>query len=201
VYGHDADLSHHEKWLSVLQAGGNAGVLQQIQREDAETVAFAGRAAFLLLELLWTKVSPIAVLLLGGAAVYAYRRTSPPTRQRIADGVNKIVEYYTEIAARQTQETDRLTSVTAPLPTWSQMECTMPTAAAITRACLYAVARRARGDYSASELVLDLGFLRIPHSDAKIRAALRGSSAFHQHQRGRFQVGRPVLDPDCIDIG
>ena len=192
VYGPDIDLAEHNKWLSMLQNGGNAGVLRQMQTNNEETVAFAGRSAFTVLELLWTEVSPIAALLVGGAAVYGYRRMSPATRQRFADGITSLLKQHAEVADWCARETDAFLAAAAPIPTSEQMAEMLPFEAVLTRVCLYTVARTGRGDYSASQLAAVPGLLPMPHSETRIRTVLRSTSAFHQHARGRFQLGRPV---------
>lgn len=199
VYGPDADLTEHNKWLGMLQSGGNAGVLRQMQKDNEETIAFAGRSVFTVLELLWTEVSPIAALLVGGAAMYGYRRMPPATRQRIADAITSLLAQHAQVADWYKRETDAFLAAAAPIPTWKQMAQTLPAEAVLTRACPHTVARAGRGDDSAGQLATVLGFVPVPHSETRIRTVLRSTSAFHQHARGRFQLGQPASVNPTLD--
>lgn len=194
VYGHDVDLAAYgdKKWLPALRAGGNASALRELQRDSEQTVALSGRLVFFAFQQLWTKISPIAALLVGGAAVLLYRHASPATRQHLVKAVNAFTDRYSEIAAQSMRETTVFNALTVAVPTWNQMAQTMSPEAVLTRACIYTLARDARGEHSARELADALDFLPVPHSEPKVRAVLRGSPAFHEWRRGRFQVGRPI---------
>jgi len=85
VYGPDAESAQFRGWVHTLMTGGDAGVLTQMQRSQEQAVALAGHVALGAVKLVWTKVHPIAAVLLGGAVGYAYRRASPSTRQHAAN--------------------------------------------------------------------------------------------------------------------
>jgi predicted nucleic acid-binding protein len=195
VYGPDAESAHFRGWVRTLMAGGDAGVLTQMQRSQEQAVGLAGHAAFSAFKVVWTKVHPVAAVLLGAAGAYAYRRASPSTRQHAAETVRTLIDNYNTVATSARHKTDAFLSAAAPVPSWSELADTLDREAVLLRACLYTVARRGTGDYSARELATALPALPVPQSEAKVRVTLRGSAAFHQHQRGRFQVGRPVAGP------
>ena len=193
VYGPDAESADFRGWVDTLKTGGDAGVLTQLQRRQEHAVGLAGSLAFGAFKLAWTKIHPIAAVLLGGAAAYAYRRASPAARQHAADTVRMLAENHNAVASSARHKTDAFLSAAAAMPSWPHIADSLPPEAVLLRACLYTVSRRGRGDYSARELATALPALPVAQSEAKVRAILRGSPAFHQHQRGRFQVGRPVV--------
>lgn len=58
VYGRNADLARHEKYLQLLQLGGQAGTLAAIKEQEGTTLGAAGNLVFAGLELLWREIAP-----------------------------------------------------------------------------------------------------------------------------------------------
>lgn len=189
VYGPDADLTQHDAWLDLLQLGGEAGALAKMKDEDVTPLDVAGNLVAGGLGWVWREVSPWAVLLLAGAAWYGFRRTSPATRQRLTEAGVELVRESVELSVRLTATDRSLRDAAVPVPAWPELARTLPSQAALTRACLYTLARAGSSDLSASELAQTLPRLGAAQGETTVRATLRREVAFHQPYRGRFQVG------------
>jgi hypothetical protein len=190
VYGPDADLQRHERYLDLLRVGGDAAVLHRIRDEDPEPLEIGVNLLAAGIGALW-RWSPWAVPLAGVAVWHFLKRTAPTTRERATAVIAEMFEHYGQLLSLMKQATAAFRSAAAPAPAWNELAQTLTPGAVLTRACLRTLARSASSDRSAAELARLLPDLTVPQGEAKVRATLRREAAFHQPYQGRFQVGRP----------
>jgi predicted nucleic acid-binding protein len=193
VYGLQADLTRHDQWLQLLQLGGDAGALGQINDEEGRTLEHVGGLAFAGLGALWQTISPWAAVLVVGLGWYGWRRASPQVRKRLADAAIEVLTEEAMVVAWMKRTTDSFRAAAALPPRWEELAAEVPARAVLERACLHTLARSAQSDRSAREVAERLPALPVAQGEAKVRAVLREHGAFHQPYRGRFQVGRPGL--------
>jgi len=84
--------------------------------------------------------------------------------------IRTLIENYKAVATSARRKTDAFLSAAPPTRSWPEIADTLPPEAVLVRACLYTVARRGSGDYSAHELATALPALPVPQSEAKVRA-------------------------------
>jgi hypothetical protein len=205
VYGDSADVAALAEWLGIALAGrvmGETDMQAWAVSATGELTIRGGVAAGEALVRLFLRLPLYVQLLIIGAVVggviVARKPLSDAARAAGIAGKQFLSEnllpVLTAIATEREVAAEMLLAAspsggdgwTVGLP----MLPDLPEAVALTRVCLYALARS--HPRSAAALSRDLpSNLGILCGAAKVRAVLYGQRCFHPLGRGRFQVGRP----------
>ncbi len=204
VHGDDADVEGLAQWLDLTLAGR---VMGQTDRQ-AWAMAVTGELTIrgtiggvrALIRLLRGLPLPIQILVLGAVAsgTFLARKQLAGAAQSTGRGLlvlaQQVMPGIAEFVAARETAGEKLLDARPPSgrDDWRGIPILpdAPSSEALTRLCLYALARSyARSAASLSrELPPDLG---VPTGEAKVRAVLYGHPCFYRLPRGRFQVGRP----------
>jgi hypothetical protein len=111
------------------------------------------------------------------------------TYKSIGSGVAKTASFLgNEIFLPYHEYTTAFHQQAPDIPTWLDIGSLGHRTAALTRACLYHLAR-SPADMSARELAQELPDLGIGQGEQLVRSVLRSSSCFYQTYKGRWQAG------------
>lgn len=196
VYGPDLDYEAHCEWLDVLRAGGDLGPLGDYLTASYLLTAGIAVGAYETIRSL-LRVIPwqyVAIAVVAGAA--AFHVLVPPERKAAILAGTKIVlregwELLQVIVMNYVEAKARIDAM-APTTLLGELSVGLSSQAALERACIHDLARCRAGNQSAKELS-DALWIEAPHGETKVRATLRGGSAFDQVYQGRFQVGRALV--------
>jgi hypothetical protein len=197
VYGVDATSEELRGWLSVLQAGGDAGLLGAQFEFTMVVTELLGHAARSLFDRLtrelptWLRLMIVAGLVAAGG--YLARRSSAETRDRFARGLDQLMGL--AVAAREVYDVavEQLRAVTPAVPSWAALAASTGAERVLVRASLHALARSKMSHQSAVELAGQLSLLPVAQGPQRVREVLRGRGCFSEVYRGRWQVGRALV--------
>ncbi len=188
VYGDRYSYEELRKWLSLLQATGEAGALD-LGHEAALSI---GRLVGLPL---WTalRIHPLPTVALASVAWLA----CPPHRRAQAVSAARgfgltALELAAELGRLDREALARQEAFPqVDAPTESELNEALG-ARARRRSVAAWMSRQPSPNWSASQLASTVSGGRFENS---IRADLRGSAMFHEVERGRFQLGIPIRWP------
>jgi len=195
VYGRDAELSEHTKWLEVLKAGGDAGELGRMFQLAVNVVGLLGSGVTSAVRRLVTAVGPWSLVPLGLLAVLFFTRASGATKQRVKSAAASTGTFLLQMYAAHQEVLLRFQHVAPTVPSWGALAGTNPPESVLTRACLHTLARSPMSDRSAAELARQLPILGVAQGESRVRQTLRTQTCFSEVWRGRWQVGEvaPLL--------
>jgi predicted nucleic acid-binding protein len=190
VYGRNADLAEHRKWLEVLKAGGDAGELGRMFHLTVNFAGLLGSGVTSAVRRLVMAAGPWSLVPLGLVAVLVMVRASPETKQRFKTAAGAVGAYLLQMYAAYQQALLRFQRVVPAVPSWEALGRTTAPGSVLLRACLHTLARSPMSDRSAAEVARLLPVLGVPQGESKVRQTLRAHSSFREVWRGRWQVGQ-----------
>jgi predicted nucleic acid-binding protein len=198
VYGEDFDRTARKQWLGALAAGGDLGPLGTYMRLMGLAVAGPIYLAYTGTKALgrrydWQLVGLVSLGI--GLALIAY---VPVTRwRRIRASAWRVLEpallFFAEALAVEATARAQFQSLTSPKPAWSDVVAEIGATRALTRKCLYELARCQDSAPTAADLKerLDMS-IPYPRSVQQVTRRLRSTACFVEVYRGRYQLGRPI---------
>ncbi|WP_416903524.1 PIN domain-containing protein [Micromonospora echinospora] len=198
VYGETHDHVAHAQWRGELSAVGDLGPLGRLVHAlnsllglAAEGVFHGVTAAARRVPWPWLVIGALAT---AGAVRYA---VTPETRARVqaalGAGLSTTAATVAEILAQRDAARRQFETLQPTQPGGDEIIGNHDSSAALTRMCLYRLARCPQRDLSARELTDALRRTDgVATSETKVRSMLRENAAFVELSRGRFQLGRPA---------
>jgi hypothetical protein len=195
VYGRNADLAEHGRWVEVLQAGGDAGELGRMLGLGINVVGLLGRGASSAMKHLVMAFGPWGLVSFGLLAAVLATGASSETKQRVRSAAGSAGTILLQVSAAHQEAIHRFQQVVPAVPSWEALAGINPPECVLARACFHALARSPMSDLSAAELARELPVLGVARGGAKVRQVLRTYSCFSEIWRGRWQVGEvaPIL--------
>lgn len=187
VYGHNADLAEHARWVEVLKTGGDAGELGRMFQLAINIVALFGSGVTSAMRRLVRAVGPWTLVPLALLAALLVTRASDETRRRVKSAAASGGTFLLQTYAAYQEALLHFRHVAPAVPSWEALAGANPSDSVLTRACLHTLARSPMSDRSAAELALVLPVLGV--GEAKVRQTLRTHPCFSEVWRGRWQVG------------
>lgn len=194
VYG-EIDYSLHVRWLDALGAGGDLGPLGQVLQATVLLGGGLGVAGVHAVRSLLGTIPGPWLLLLASLGAAGYVRLVPTeTKEKIASGVmaasRVAFEIVGDLCMNFGEAQAQFKELAAPSCDPASFGEALTAEAALTRACLFHLARQPRSHVSASELREFFRYrINFPSGEQKVRTALRRNPCFVEVYRGRFQVG------------
>ncbi|MHB8350187.1 MAG: PIN domain-containing protein [Vulcanimicrobiaceae bacterium] len=190
VYGKEAENEILNKWVNVLIEGSNAGEMGTVafMTSTLPAAAVVGTVQFFS----WAVKKSLLITGLGLLAAAFGASRLPAEFYGKAWNVTKSAFAFAgnEIYAPYGRYLENFRKFKPPQPTWEEVGALQNRDAALTRACLYRLAR-AYEPLSARELADELPYLGIGQGEQRVRQILSGNSAFFKTDRGKWQVGWP----------
>lgn len=187
VYGDGGSAEQRRQWLTVLQAGGDAGQLRSLLHGGALGGVLVGRGAWELLRLIVAR--PWLLVPAAAAVAAAAARWTPERTARLRAVAGDVLEGLGAVATAQAEAARRFQRACVPLPDWDAVADELPPRAVLTRALLVQLARAPGGPCSAAELAALLPTLPVAQSETAVRGVLRTEQCFTQVAPGRWQLG------------
>jgi hypothetical protein len=189
VYGPEADLTEHGKWVEVLKAGGDAGELGRMFHAMVAMAVLLGGGLATGVKRVATALGPWGLVPLGLGAALVVRRTSEDTKHRLKSAAASAGTTLLEMCTAYQEVLTRFERTAPTVPGWEALAAANDPDAVLIRACLHTLARSPVSDRSAEELARQLPLLDVPQGEAKVRRVLRTHGCFFEVWRGRWQVG------------
>jgi predicted nucleic acid-binding protein len=198
VYGSRFTNEEIQKWVNVLKAGGDAGILGLLLEAVAMLTGLVGASVWGVFDKLTRNLKPWIRLLIAvagvGAGGYFYRRLPEERRAGYRDRFIDVLEEAVAFGSEYVAATARFDWALPDVPDWSALAGERPPVAVLTRACLHTLARSKVSHCSAVELAETLPRLGVAQGAPKVREVLRSNpGAFEEVYRGRWQVGATLV--------
>jgi predicted nucleic acid-binding protein len=190
VYGPEHVVRKHTELLGLLRDASDVGQLAQL----ATVAAFVPAApVYCLVRLLGltARTSPMLLLPLGAATLWAGSRVPPSTRRRIGEVAGRMAQMTGHAAAFYWDLRTRIEAATPAQPSWPELASERSAGAALARACMRTLARNPGSQMSAAELTASLPDLGVAQHEKAVRGVLRTLQGvtFEEVHRGRWQLG------------
>jgi hypothetical protein len=191
VYGPDFNPERHRKWLEVLKAGGEAGVLGGVMFAATALPTAAGYGVFALGKRISAYSPWLLLAAIAGLGLLA-TQVSSETRRKLRSGLSDTATAYMYVYARYAAAFERFRKEAAPAPGWGELARSNDRRTVLTRGCLHTLARAPQSEMSAQELARALPQLGVGQGEQLVRETLRGYGCFDQPYKGRWQAGHVV---------
>jgi len=200
VYGREVTRNEARRWVDVLRAGADAGMVGSVFQVAGIIPMAVGAGLWEGFDRLtrqmngWARLglALFATSITGG--VYLYRRQPEERRQTIREGFLNALELGGAFVVELERANSRLARAVPDQPDWDQLLRDRDRSQVLTRACLHRLARSRRSHLSAVELAEELPRLGIGQSATAVRTVLRDRlTCFEEVYTGRWQVGRALV--------
>ena len=192
VHGTRVDTAQLRGWLDPLRDGGDAAELQQMFSLSLAVPMLGLAGVWNAARWLYSR-SRLAFISAGVTAAGVMLFTPAESYRKAwafsKDVVSRIGD---DIVMPQLQATDRIRSALPPFPEWNDLVQGTGRDAALTRACLYRLARCRKAPLHAGELANELPMLGIGQAASRVGKMLWGNPCFFQPHPKQWQVGRPI---------
>lgn len=192
------DYQQHVAWFGAVAAGGDLVVYGGMGQASVMVTVGGGQAAIHGVRVLVDTVPWPVLLLAAAAALLAYRYMVPgETKQRITnsvkDGTRDALTLLGSIAMEAVDAKEKFDQLAAPSCDLQELVRVRGVDAALTRGCMYQLARQRQSHVSAAELQALLDSLTgSTNGEQEVRATLRTQACFTEVYQGRFQLGRSL---------
>ncbi|MFG1745781.1 PIN domain-containing protein [Micromonospora chalcea] len=199
VYGEPYDHVAHAQWRDELSAVGDLGPLGRFVHALDCLLGLATSGLFRGVAAAARRV-PWPWLVVGALATAGTIRhfIAPETRTKVqaalGTGVSTAAVTVAEVLTQRDAARKQFETLQPNQSSRDEITGHRGPSAALTRACLYRLARSPHSDQSARDLAALLRHTDgVTSGEGKVRATLREQATFAETRRGRFQVGRPAL--------
>lgn len=202
VYGREVTRNEASRWVDVLRAGADAGMVGSAFQVAGIIPTAVGAGLWEGFDRLTGQLNSWAKLGIGLAlvaksvagGVYLYRRQPAERRLSIRGGLLDALEFGGALLIESERASSRLSRAVPDQPDWDQLLRERDRGLVLARACLHTLARSRRSHLSAVELAEELPKLGIEQSAPAVGRVLKDRpTCFEEVYTGRWQVGGALV--------
>jgi predicted nucleic acid-binding protein len=192
AYGDRGNWAAHAEWLTLLQAGGDAGQVVRLFNAVGGVGLLGGYGAAAVARRAYSHLGPLSVAAGAGLVYGGVKWFRHPSRQGLRTTLGQMLEFFGGLAALLESQQQLFDQALPPSATWDVRTDSRQDDAVVGRGALYALSRDEQGHRSAHELAEKLR-TRVGCTEAQVRGLLRATGCFEQVYRGRWQAGTALV--------
>lgn len=203
TYGYATTATERRAWLEPLMAGGDAGELYKVIASASVIPALAMWSVWCVGRWLYDRSPWLLGLSVGGLSLAAARYIKPEEYRSALHALGDVGGDLVEgVFQPYHMTTQRVDEALPPFPDWDELIDQAGRDAALSRACLYTMARVRPCPITVGEISRALPRLGIGQSVQRIGKVLHNNEAFHEPYKNEWQVGcAAITGPKWVASG